>query len=104
MVFGALLVMFEETRTYQGRRADRITGRMTRKDFLTEVFEGRAPEWGRGPGKGDVHHARMQADDFEDLRPLVTVERRDPHLGQHLERAVLEGLHIALLRGAPIRS
>src|SRR5256714_13011320 len=102
MEFGALLVMLEETGALKGWRARRVTGGMTGQDVLAEVVEGRASERRWGPDKGHIHHARMEPDDFEELRPLVPVERRDAHLGQHLEGAVLECTHIVLLRGAPV--
>ena len=102
MVLGALFVMLEEARTHQGWRGRSKAGGVARQHLLTEVGERRAAERRARSGKGELDDALIEPDDFENLRPLVSVERRDPHLGQHLEGAVLERLHVALLGGPPI--
>ena len=102
MVFGALFVMLEEARTHQGWRGRPKAGGVARQHLLTEVGERRAAERRARSGKGELDEALIEPDDFENLRPLVSIERRDPHLCHHLEGAVLERLHVALLGGPPI--
>ncbi len=40
--------------------------------------------------KTDLYHFVGQADDFEQLRPAIGVDGRDPHLGEDLEQALAD--------------
>ena len=102
VIFGALLVMLVEAGALEGRlRRGQPLG-MQRQHLLTEVGEGRATDRRWRSGEAEVDHAGIEPEDFENLRPLVAVERRDAHLGEHLEGAVFECRDVVLLRTAPV--
>src|SRR5207302_10104985 len=89
--------MFEEAGTRQRwRRLPEARG-MTREHLLPQVGKGRATNRRWRPGKTGIDDCRMEADDLEDLRALVAVDGRNAHLGEDFQRAVLDGLHVALL-------
>ena len=52
----------------------------------------------RGPGEVAVHEVLVEADRLEDLRAAIALERRDAHLGHHLEDALVERLDVVLDR------
>ena len=43
-----------------------------------------------------INNAGMQSESFEDLRPLVGLQRRDPHLRHDLENTVVRRVHVVL--------
>eukprot|EP01136_Pigoraptor_vietnamica_P023733 Opistho-1_new@6558 len=51
----------------------------------------------RRPRKAPVHHLAPNADGLEYLRALVPLQRRNAHLGHHLEHARLHRLDVVLL-------
>ena len=52
----------------------------------------------RGPGEVLVHEVLGQADGLEDLGAVVALDRRDPHLGDHLDDPLGDGLRVLPLR------
>ena len=44
------------------------------------------------PGEVAVDQVFIQPDGFEDLRSLITLQRRDAHLREGLQQALLDGL------------
>ena len=59
--------------------------------------QGREPgalDAARGAGEAALDHLVAQADRLEDLRSLVALERRDPHLAHHLEHALGDTLAV----------
>jgi hypothetical protein len=52
----------------------------------------------RGPREVALDQIGVEADGLEDLRAPVALERRDPHLGHHLEDALVDGLAVVLDR------
>uniref|UniRef100_A0AAG5D4V1 Uncharacterized protein n=1 Tax=Anopheles atroparvus TaxID=41427 RepID=A0AAG5D4V1_ANOAO len=51
------------------------------------------------PAEAHFDHIRAHADGFENLRPLVRLQRRDAHLGHHLQDAGLNGRGVRAIDG-----
>ncbi len=49
-----------------------------------------------GAGEVVVDELRVEADGIEDLRTAVGLERRDAHLGHHLQHALLDGFDVGI--------
>jgi len=55
-----------------------------------------AADAGRSPGEVLVDEGALQTDRLKDLRAAIARDRRDAHLGHHLEDAFVEGLDVVL--------
>ena len=71
-----------------------IAERVPAQRFLGQHVEVDALNAAGGAGEAAVDHFVLQADGFEDLRALVALQRRDAHLGHHLEHALGHALAI----------
>ena len=47
-----------------------------------------------GPREVAIDERLVEADRFEDLRAAIALQRRDAHLGHHLEDALVERLDV----------
>ena len=84
-----------------GQRAS-VAARLARKpqlvaalDFLGQHAEADPAHAALGVGEAAVDHLRPQPDRLEDLRPLVGLQGRDPHLRHHLQDALADALPVA---------
>src|SRR2546422_7897209 len=73
-------------------------------DFFRDDVDADAADAGSGPREVALHERRIEADGLENLRAAIALERRDAHLGHHLEDALVERpnvmLHRLFVRGA----
>ena len=72
----------------------RIAERMPPQRFFGQHVEIDALNAAGRAGEAAVDHFVLEADGFEDLRTLVALQRRDAHLGHHLEHALGDALAI----------
>ncbi len=80
----------------------RVPALVHRERVLRNVLESHALDARRRPREAPVHDAVVHAERLEDLRAFVAGQRRDAHLGHHLEDAVVDGRLVVvedLLRG-----
>ena len=66
--------------------------RLLRDDVDPDAADAR-----RRPGEVLVDEVLVQADRLEHLGAVVALDRRDPHLGDHLHDPLVHGLHVLLL-------
>ena len=83
------------------RRARRRAGRPRREralvpllDLLRDDVDADAADARRRPREVAVDERLLEADRLEDLRAAVALQRRDAHLGHHLEDALVERLDV----------
>ena len=69
---------------------------VTLQRVLRQPFETGALDPAGGAGEAAVDHFRGQSDRLEDLGALVALERRDAHLGHHLEHPLPDALAVAV--------
>src|SRR5258706_10522 len=71
---------------------------VTETRFLRDDVDAYAADARRRVREEPIDELLVQTDRFEDLRAAVTRERRDAHLGHHLEDAFVERLHVMIDR------
>src|SRR3989442_8924194 len=68
-----------------------VRGLVPGHDVFGDLREAHAAEARDGPREACVDHLRAQPERLEDLGAAVRGQRRDAHLRQHLEQALLRG-------------
>ena len=63
-----------------------------------DLFQSDAADARWRPGEILIDHFLPQADRLEDLRAAIGLDRRDAHLGHHLDHALVDGLVVAFHR------
>jgi len=79
-----------------GNRPARVALGMPPPGLLGEDVEPDAADAGRSPREVALDQVRPQADGLEDLRAVVALHRRDPHLGDDLDHALHHRAHVVL--------
>src|SRR5207249_5306647 len=67
-------------------------------DFFRDDVDADAADAGSRPREVAIHERRIEADGLENLRAAIALERRDAHLGHHLEDALVERSNVILHR------
>ena len=70
------------------RRLRRVGGAVPRQHVFGDLRKTDSADDGHGAREAAVDHLRSEPQRFEDLGAAVRRERRDTHLGQHLEQAL----------------
>jgi hypothetical protein len=82
----------------QERRVRRVPARVAVERLDGDRRQADAADAGGGAGEVALHHGAVEADRLEDLRAVVGLDRRDPHLGDRLEQPLAERLDDVALR------
>ena len=89
-----LAARFEIARRRRPRSGTRVRCRCRTSSAID--VDADAADARRGPGEVLVDERLIEADRLEDLRAAVALQRRDAHLGHHLQDALVERLDVVL--------
>jgi hypothetical protein len=81
-----------QVRRGAGSRRERAV--MPLQHFGGDDVDADAADARRRPGEIPIDERLVEPDGLEDLRPAIALQRRDPHLGHHLEDALVERLDV----------
>src|SRR5205823_4933727 len=98
----APLVLAADVEVAVERGRDHVGVLVAQPGLARDHVEPDALDARRGPGEVALDHLGVEADGLEDLRAPVALERRDAHLGHHLEDALVDRLHVVLDRGGGV--
>ena len=76
---------------------------VARRRLLGDDVDAHAADPRGGPREVAVHEGLVQPDRLEDLGAPIGLDGGDPHLGDHLEHALVERLDVVLLRGGLVQ-
>ena len=83
-----------DSQVRRGREPRRERTRVPLLDLARDDVHADAADTRRGPREVAIDERLFEADGFEDLRAAVALQRRDAHLGHHLEDALVERLDV----------